>query len=619
MSVALALAAIVLAVSWAYEPALGAAFVFDDRPAITENVSLQSWSSVWHPPPGSPVSGRPVANLTFALDQWAGHGSVGYHAVNILIHLAATLLLFGIVRRTVVAAGLATAERAHWQAFVVSAVWAVHPLNTAAVVYAVQRVESLMAVFYLLTLYCAIRGAHSVRRRWWCVAAVAASALAMGTKEAAVTAPPVVWLWYVVFDRAPWNPINDRDRRAFYAALAGTWAVLIGLVWAGSEATAALSAATTGERAFGWTPWNYLLTQFTVVVHYIRLAVFPTPLALDYYGWPRADSLAAVWPDVLLLCALIAATVLGLIRRHPLGFAGAWLFLILAPTSSILPIPTEIAAEHRMYLPAVAVVAVIEWALVALYVKLPVSRSSVRVSATAGLALVIAVLGVGTRARAQDYSDAASLWRDTVSKRPDNARARINYGILLVSAGRYEEAEAQMRAAEPLWADDETRAQVEVQLGAALCAEGRCTEGIQHVERALQLNPGMADADPVLAQAFSDAGDLRRALFYFRRAAAKSPNNAVLLTRAAWLFATAPGDSLRDPALAERLATQAVHLTGRMDFTALESLAAAYAAQGRMVEAVAAAREAAERAEAVNDSAAAAILRRQAEAYRLAR
>ncbi len=275
MSVAVALAAIVLAVSWAYEPALGAAFVFDDRPAITDNVSLQSWSSVWQPPPGSPVSGRPVANLTFALDHWAGLGPVGSHAVNILIHLAATLLLFGIVRRTVVAAGLATADRAHWPAFAVSAVWAVHPLNTGAVVYAVQRVESLMALFYLLTVYCAIRGAHSVKRRWWWMAAVAASALGMGTKEAAVTAPFIVWLWYVVFDGASWNPITDRDRRAFYGALAATWTVLLGLVWRGSEATAALSAALTGKRAFGWTPWNYLLTQSTVVLHYIRLAVVP--------------------------------------------------------------------------------------------------------------------------------------------------------------------------------------------------------------------------------------------------------------------------------------------------------------------------------------------------------
>ncbi len=340
---------------------------------------------------------------------------------------------------------------------------------------------------------------------------------------------------------------------------------------------------------------------------------------LDYYGWPRAESLAAVWPDVLVLCALIVVTGLGLTRRHPLGFAGAWFFLILAPTSSVLPIPTEIAAEHRMYLPTIAVVAVLEWALAALYVRLPVSRSRATVSAAAALALAIAALGGATRARAGEYSDAATLWRDTVSKRPDNARARINYGILLISAGRYAEAEAQMRAAEPLWADNETRAQVQVQLGAALCAEGRCTEGIVHIERALELNPEMADADPVLAQAFSDAGDLRRALFYFRRAARNHPDNAVLLTRAAWLFATAPDENLRDPALAERLATQAVGLTARNDFAALESLAAAYAAEGRRVEAVAAVREAAERAEAVNDLAAAAVLRRQLEAYRVGR
>ena len=83
----------------------------------------------------------------------------------------------------------------------------------------------------------------------------------------------------------------------------------------------------------------------------------PWPLAFDYYDWPQAHSPLDVWPQALLVSALFALTVLAVIRKWPAGFAGAVFFLVLAPTSSLLPIPTEVAAEHRMYLPLAAVIA----------------------------------------------------------------------------------------------------------------------------------------------------------------------------------------------------------------------------------------------------------------------
>src|SRR5207253_1658209 len=107
--------------------------------------------------------------------------------------------------------------------------------------------------------------------------------------------------------------------------------------------------------ALGWTPWSYLRTQAAVVVHYLRLAIVPSPLVFDY-GWPQARSLAEVVPQAACLLALAVLTVVALWRRHPLGFLGAWFFIILAPTSSVLPITTEVASEHRMYLPSAAVI-----------------------------------------------------------------------------------------------------------------------------------------------------------------------------------------------------------------------------------------------------------------------
>src|SRR3989475_12848490 len=124
---------------------------------------------------------------------------------------------------------------------------------------------------------------------------------------------------------------------------------------------AALAAAGPRAHSVGFSfpewPWpTYLRTQAGVVAHYLRLAIVPSSLVLDY-EWPAAQSIADVAPQAVMVLALIAVTIWALVRRMPIGFAGAWFFGILAPTSSIIPIVTEIAAEHRMYLPLAAVIA----------------------------------------------------------------------------------------------------------------------------------------------------------------------------------------------------------------------------------------------------------------------
>lgn len=618
----IAAAIIVVVALWAWLPSLDAGFVFDDRPGITENASIRSWSAVLAPPSGSPLSGRPVANITLALNHHLGHGPAGYHATNVLIHLAAVLVLLGVARRTGLASDRLPPRASKVLAFSIALIWAVHPLTSGSVTYAVQRVESLMGLFFLATLYCAIRADSSPGSLGWRMAAFTACALGMATKEVMITAPVLVCLWFVVFRGAPWNPLADGERRVVYAGLAATWTILFALVAAGTEATTALASVITSERSMGWTPWTYLLTQADVVVHYLRLAVVPDPLVLDNYGWPRAASVADVWPQALMLVLSVTATGFGLIRRHWAAYCGAWVFLILAPTSSLLPIPTEIAAEHRMYLPLIGVIVVVmsgvyagaRWAL-AYDLRERYAPLALMVAAS----VVTVPAASATRARAADYRDESTIWLDTVNKRPDNARARINYGIQLMAAGRYSEAEQQMRSAEHLFSDPETQAQVHVQLGAALCAQGRCAEGRPHLERALELHPEIADADAVLAQAFSETGDLRRSLHHFRRAIDRHPDNPLVLSRAAWLFATAPDLSLRDPAYAETLASRAVQVTNAQDVGALESLAAAYAPHGRVREALTAVEGAAVRAEAAGDRTAAAILRKRATEYRAAR
>lgn len=635
----IAVGAIVLAGLYAYLPSFGGVLVFDDRPAIVENATIRSFAlpDVLRPPAGATVSGRPVANLSFALNYALAPADVrdvfnpaalvadaaaryrrnvwGYHLVNLLIHLGAALALFGVVRRTLTSSALReqTTRAAVPLAAIVALIWTVHPLGSAAVTYVVQRVESLMALFYLLTLYCAIRaGLAGSRRAWWIAAAIAACALGLGTKEAMVSAPIAVWLWDVVFERAPWAPWRNRPRRLLYAGLAATWALTAALLLSESQARLVLTDVATYGSTEGWTPWSYLWTQAGVLVHYLRLAVVPAPLVFDYYGWPRASSPIDVLPQAAVIVVLFAATIVAVIRRRPAGFAGSVFFLVLAPTSSVLPIPTEIAAEHRMYLPVAAIVA-----LVAIGAYGFARRLAVRPRRAVAAVLVltpVVLFTAATRARNRDYTSDEALWADTVAKRPDNARARLNYTIDLMAARRYSEAEVQMRRALELPADRNTRAQSHLQLGAALCAQGKLTEGIASVQQALALDPALPDADVILGQAYSDLTDIARALTHFKRALQRTPDNTLLLWRFTWLAATSEAATDDDRRMALTTGERAATLTARQHVGILEAMGAAYARNGRFAEAIATARAALALAESRGDPEAS-VLRTQIDIY----
>jgi tetratricopeptide (TPR) repeat protein len=154
---------------------------------------------------------------------------------------------------------------------------------------------------------------------------------------------------------------------------------------------------------------------------------------VSYQDWPLARSLADVWPQALLLAALLAASAALVARRSWIGFAGAAFFLVLAPSSSVVPVVSELAAEHRMYLPLASVVAVVTataaWALRRAAALLPAGPGA-RAAPVAALG-VAAALGIATHARNSDYRTSAALWSDAVEKRPRNpvAHAALGYAV----------------------------------------------------------------------------------------------------------------------------------------------------------------------------------------------
>lgn len=436
----------------AYHNTFSVPFLGADIPAVLENTSirqLRPLSVPLHPPQATGIGGRPVLNLSLAVNHAISDTSPwSYHVVNLLIHLTAGLVLFGLVRRVLprVAGGRGFAtppvvakgpDRVippyHLKVFAtpaacaVALLWTLHPLQTQAVTHVAGRVESLMGLFYLLTIYGFVRMAGAGGGWRWGTVSVVACLLGVGAKEVAVTAPVFVLMADRVF-YCDSLLAALRKRPLYYLTLFATWAWL---AWLMLGAGGGRGDAFRGSREVFLKYW---LTQPEALTRYLGLALWPHPLIFDH--GVAADPRRAV----LLGCAVIVALLLVLtawlwwIRRPEALGLGAF-FLLLAPTSLV---PGEqLVLESRMYLPLAALMGVLVAATTAW-----VGRR--------GLALCFALAlagGVATTARNAHYQNAVRLWSDTVQKRPANARAhqhlgdaQLNRGDAAAAARHYEQA-----------------------------------------------------------------------------------------------------------------------------------------------------------------------------------
>jgi tetratricopeptide (TPR) repeat protein len=521
---------ILLAGLAAYATSFLGAFVLDDRPAILDNLRLRH---LW-PPDWLLGTMRPLVELSLTLNYAMGRlNPWGYHAVNLAIHLAAALVLYGLVRRTLeAAAGPAAAPPhassprrtiavvgsgrmgalaprhplPHSVAFAVSLLWVVHPLTTQAVTYVIQRAESLMGLCYLLTLYCTLRGATADRPRRWYGLAVLCCALGMASKPVMVTAPLLALLYDRTFLSGSVREAL-RVRRGLYLGLAATWGVLVLL----KLIVPPEAEATAGFQHKLIRPMEYAATQPAVILHYLRLAFWPHPLVIDY-DWPIARTAGAVLPAALILVALLALTVWALRRRRTLGFLGVWVFGILAPTSSMFPL-SDLAFEHRMYLPLAGAMCLI---------VLGVHRFLDRRLAAALLVFAAAGLGTLTARRSLDYRSELAIWADTVRKRPTNARAHLNLGFALANQGQVQGAYEHSLEGVRLRPGEGAG---HLNLGYTLAQFGDYDQAIRHFEEVLRLRPNDPDAYNNLGLTMARLGRLDGAIAYYQQAIQLKPDD----------------------------------------------------------------------------------------------
>lgn len=424
----------------AYCNSFGAPFILDDPDQIISNPGIRQFWPPWKPMTFGGQMTRPVVYLTLAanyaisekLDKGPdphnhppGLHEWNYHVFNILIHLLAGMVLYGLVKRTLWMPRLGGRFERHAPllAAVIAMIWLVHPMLSSAVTYVIQRAESLMGLMYLLTMYCGVRAGQSPRPIRWIVLAGVACAAGMGTKQVMVTAPLMLIAYDWAFQELD---ASQRRRLLLYFVLVGLTAglaiangpvskMLAAAMARGAEGTrgealakavvpwilyllAAVPVATMASDLFSrkfpvefrrriglytaaclgyavlaltltvtpmdntagflmakLTWWQYGLTQFFVHVKYLALSIVPYPLCLDY-EIKTVASFADVWFYALIVLGLMGLTVWGLIKRPVLGFLGLWYFLILIPSSSVMPIKDKIF-EFRVYVSLAALIA----------------------------------------------------------------------------------------------------------------------------------------------------------------------------------------------------------------------------------------------------------------------
>lgn len=521
-------------------------FVFDDRSGILENPEIRSFHDAIH----TANLSRVVGVLTFAFNYQLNNINVtGYHIVNLLIHIGDALMVFLLISLTLgtpyfrnrlssTAAGLK--DQTLIVALFAALFFVAHPVETQAVTYTVQRFTSLSTLFFLLSLvmYAKYRffseateteaKAYRIpagpreRKIFSYVASLIAAVLAMLTKEIAFTLPVIIALWEFSFFS---GGIKKRLLRV------SPFLLMLPLIPFGHMFSGISLVSAAGETAPP-PAVDYLLTQFRVIVTYLRLLVLPVGQNFDY-DYPVYHSFAepAVFLSFIFLAALLAGGILMYFlsawkKGPPLlrlaAFGVLWFFITLSVESSIIPI-ADVIFEHRLYLPSIGF-----FMTAVVGVQMAIS-SRLGIKALAGkiavivMSLLVLTAAATAIARNNVWRDELHLWEDTVAKSPGSPRAHNNLGVAYTNVGEKKKAEEQFLLSIQL---RPAYAAAHNNLGTAYQSDGEMEKARTEYLQALEVMPDYAQAHNNLGLVYEITGEPDKAANEFSQAIKYKPDYA---------------------------------------------------------------------------------------------
>ncbi len=517
-----------------YGHTLNYSFHFDDLKTFvdtpTTHIKSLSWESL------SPIlhGNRPVANLTYALNFYFDRLEPrGYHVFNIVIHFGTAFILYLLFLKTLSLPGIQKTlstdlggntgwlDQREKVALVGALLWAVHPVQTQAVTYVVQRMASLAAFFYLFSLLSYIYGRtdRGARSYLWYALSVISAFMAFGSKENALTLPLIIFL-YDLFFITRFNLKISRAQLILILGLSGIF--LLGIGWAVRlyGASGGLSGMLTAQ--YGTEEMDALLrvmTEWRVIILYLTLLAFPYPgrMNLDYdFAWSK--SLFDPVTTFLSLLVLLALTGFALFKakKYPLtAFSILWFLINLAMESSFIKL--DLVFEHRLYLPSAFFFLVFAAGIYAVALRFQISRRDVLIG---GIAVLAGVLILMTHERNKVWKNSVSLWSDVALKSPNRSRVINNLGKAYLEEEKWDQAKANFIGAVRL---DPKNQEALNNLGNANQREGNLSEAVKNYEAVLALNNNNPLAHNDLGVAYQNLGRSDLALKGFLEAVRIDP------------------------------------------------------------------------------------------------
>ncbi len=495
--------------------------------------------------------------LSFALNYHFGKLNVfGYHLVNITIHTINGLLVWWLVILTFETPTMKKFNSlSSFRDFIASfssLIFIIHPVQTQAVTYIVQRFTSLATLFYLLSLILYIKArlinqisldagqnpnhnhtSGNIKTVLCYLVAVTAAILAMKTKEIAFTLPFIIILYDLIFFSAlklEHGTLNFRRAYFIIPFLATLFIIPLSILGADKPLGDIMGELREAAQETEEIPRGvYFLTQLRVIVTYIRLLFLPIQQNLDYdYSLSYSLFELNTLTSFLFLLSIFVAALYLLKRSWRTGngygilasFGILWFFITLSVESSIIPI-RDIIFEHRLYLPSVG--AIIASSSAVLYVLVRRKLKPTPLLTACVLVLIAVPLGLGTYHRNFVWKDEVTLWEDVTRKSPDKARGHNSLGLAYYKQGRVEEAIQEYMTALKLKPD---YLEAHQNLGGTYAKQGHLEEAIQEYLTAIRLQPDYPGTHNNLGLAYYDQERLEEAIQEYMTALKLKPDFA---------------------------------------------------------------------------------------------
>src|SRR5437660_1146538 len=536
-----------------------------ERAEVTNGVTLHGieWAFThsharnWHP----------LTTISHMLDcQLYGLKAGGHHFTNVVLHMLAVVLLFLVLREM---------TGALWRSAFVATLFAIHPLHVESVAWVAERKDVLSGVFFMLTLLAYV---HYTRApsNWRYLIVAFVFALGLMSKPMLVTLPFVLLL----LDYWPLGRIKRQrpDIRRQLLKLAAEKIPLIAL-----SAVSGVITFLAQRHAIGWTEQLPMLARINnaivTYVIYVRQMFCPVNLAVFY---PHPENRLPAWEIALALAVLISITSAAVILRKkaPYFLTGwFWYLGMLVPVIGLVQVGWQGHADRYTYLPQIGLYIAGSWAVA----DLSISWRPRRMVLGAAALFVIGALSCGAWIQASYWRDSETLFTHALAVTKNNDVAENNLGIIFLQKGQLDEAVSLLQSAVDLRPDNSP---AQENLAKALLQKGQVTDALIHYRKLMELQPDNIEIHNIVGTVLVQQGRITEGVEEWEKVLLIRPDNGNALNNLAWVFATSPDDSLRDGSRAVQLAEQATRISGSRMAMVWRTLAAAYAENGRFVDAI---------------------------------